>query len=106
MSHVITYPSNDEMPRFMTDMCEPLFEIIRGLHMDQRREVLGQYWQVALDYKDDEPHEYFGWTLTELALETFVWNIQINQPEMGAEPHNALGLFMEVAQKAWAVRHE
>ena len=104
MSHIVSYPTDEEMPRFMTDMCEPLFDLIRGLHTEQRIEVLGQYWQFALDSKDDEPHEYSGLTLTDLALETFAWNIYINQPREGAEPHNALGLFMEVAQKAWAVR--
>lgn len=106
MSYVIVYPADDEMPRFVTDMCQPLFEIIRGLHLDQKIEVLGQYWQVALDYKDDEPEEYAHLTTTDLALDAFIWNINVNQPSEGAEPHNALGLFMEVAQKAWEVRHE
>ena len=106
MSWVITYPTEEEMPRFVTDMCKPLFDLIRGLHLDQKIEVLGQYWQVALDYKKDEPEEYGHLTTTDLALEAFIWNIQVNQPTMGAEPSNALGLFMEVAQKAWAVRHE
>lgn len=103
MSHALTFPSNDEMPRFIEDMCEPLFDIIRGLHLDQKIEVLGNHWQCALDYKSDEPEEYAHLTTTDLALEGFLWNIQINQPEMGAGADNALMLFMEVAHMVWRV---
>lgn len=104
MSYVVVYPTDEEMPGFVADMCKPLFEIIRGLHMDQRIEVLGQYWRVALDYKDDEPEEYAHITTTELALDAFIWNINVNQPSEGAGQDNALGLFMEVAHRAWEVK--
>tara|TARA_R100001463_G_scaffold22837_1_gene54821 strand:+ start:195 stop:590 length:396 start_codon:yes stop_codon:yes gene_type:complete len=90
-------------PRFIEDMCKPLFEIIRGLHLDQKQEVLGNYWNCALDCKSDEPEEYEDITTTDLALESFVWNIQINQPREGASADNALRLFMEVAHAVWRI---
>lgn len=93
----------DTMPRFIEDMCKPLFEIIRGLHLDQRQEVLGLYWDCALAYKSDEPEEYEDITTTDLALESFVWNICINQPTAGGGADNALRLFMELAHMVWRV---
>tara|TARA_R110001592_G_scaffold16685_6_gene70915 strand:+ start:1092 stop:1424 length:333 start_codon:yes stop_codon:yes gene_type:complete len=96
-------PSENEMPRFIKDMCEPLFGIIRGLHLDQKKLVLGAYWQTATHMKTDEPHEYFGWTKTDLALESFLWNICINQRSEGAPENNSLMLFMEVAHQVWRI---
>ena len=93
----------DDMPRFIDDMCKPLFDIIRGLHLDQKKTVLGLYWQSALDSKEDEPYNYDDITTTDLALEAFVWNICINQPSEGAEPTASLMLFMEVAHQVWRI---
>ena len=64
----MSIPSENEMPRFIKDMCEPLFDIIRGLHLDQKKLVLGAYWQTATHMKHDEPKEYVDMTTTDLAL--------------------------------------
>ena len=85
-------PSENEMPRFIKDMCEPLFGIIRGLHLDQKKLVLGAYWQTATHM-----------TTTDLALESFLWNICINQRSEGAPENNSLMLFMEVAHQVWRI---
>tara|TARA_R110002153_G_scaffold3864_6_gene18483 strand:- start:4942 stop:5280 length:339 start_codon:yes stop_codon:yes gene_type:complete len=99
----MSIPSENEMPRFIKDMCEPLFDIIRGLHLDQKKLVLGAYWQSADDMIDDEPEEYEGMTTTDLALESFLWNICINQRSEGAPENNSLKLFMEVAHQVWRI---
>ena len=99
----MSMPSENEMPRFIKDMCEPLFEIIRGLHLDQKKLVLGAYWQVGAGMMYDEPEEYESVTITDLALESFLWNICINTPVEGAPENNSLKLFMEVAHKVWQI---
>ncbi len=97
------FHKDETPPRFIEDMCKPLFEIIRGLHLDQKKKVLGNYWNCALDCKNDEPEEYADMTTTDLALESFVWNIQINQPTENGASNNALLLFMEVAFAVWKI---
>ena len=99
----MSMPNENEMPRFIKDMCEPLFDIIRGLHLDQKKLVLGAYWQTADDMFDDEPEVYEGMTTTDLALESFLWNICINTPVEGAPENNSLKLFMEVAHQVWRI---
>ena len=99
----MSIPSENEMPRFIKDMCDPLFDIIRGLHLDQKKLVLGAYWQTANNMIDDEPEEYEGMTTTDLALESFLWNICINQRSEGAPENNSLKLFMEVAHQVWRI---
>ena len=66
----MSIPSENEMPRFIKDMCEPLFDIM---------------------------------TTTDLALESFLWNICINTPVEGAPENNSLKLFMEVAHQVWRI---
>ena len=98
----INFPDNN--PRFNEDMCEPLFDIIRGLHLDQKKYVLDFYWQSALDMKNDEPEEHQDITTTDLALENFLWNININQPLEDNDKDNALLMFMAVANRVWKVK--
>lgn len=91
---------NYPMPRFIQDLAVPMFNIIRGLPEDRQKAILGNHWTCAEDSKKDEPHEYPQSTL-ELALDGFLWNIQINQPTQGGGKDNALMLFMEVAHNVW-----
>lgn len=99
------YDSNDAMPRFVEDLCEPLFDVIRAFKPPQQRQVLGFYWDHALDMKNDEPEEY-PQSVLELALDSFIWNMAVNQPSEGAPPHNSLLMFMQVASPAWKLHNK
>jgi hypothetical protein len=91
------------MPGFVHDMCIPLFDEIRQMNEEDQVKCLGNYWYVAIEAKEDDAN-YYPQSILELALDAFIGNIWVNQPQEGAPPNNALLLFMEVASVVWEIK--
>lgn len=95
--------NGETMPRFLEDMIEPLFDLIRNLPEEEQIEILGNHWDCALDAKADDP-EFYSQATVELAMDGMLWNILINQPQIeDVAKDNVLMLFMEVAHMVWSI---